>query len=121
MEKTKLANEDLDAVEFTQNPAANKDLSKEQANKEAATAEDITEHLLSMPEIAEMYSTNFQTGLSSAEAAMRLERDGPNRLTPPPVTPLWVKFALHLFGGFAMLLWAGAILSFIVYILMVKT
>jgi magnesium-transporting ATPase (P-type) len=115
MEKTKLATEDLDAVEFTENPNANKDVSKEQAAKNAATAEDITEHMLSLDEIAQKYDTNYETGLSSAEAARRLEADGPNRLTPPPVTPLWVKFVMHLFGGFAMLLWIGAVLCFIVY------
>jgi sodium/potassium-transporting ATPase subunit alpha len=115
MEKTKLATEDLDAVEFVQNPAAGKDVSKEQAAKNEATAEDITEHLLSLQEIESTLKTNYETGLSSEEAAMRLERDGPNRLTPPPVTPLWVKFMLHLFGGFAMLLWVGAVLCFIVY------
>ena len=114
MEKTKLATDDLDAVEFVENPAKEK-LSKEQQDKAAATAEDITEHLLSIDELAKKYEVNIRTGLSSDEAARRLERDGLNRLTPPPVTPLWVKFALHLFGGFAMLLWAGAILSFIVY------
>ena len=43
------------------------------------------------------------------------ERDGPNRLTPPPQTPEWVKFCQNLFGGFALLLWLGAILCFLAY------
>ena len=54
-------------------------------------------------------------GLTEKEAKVRLERDGPNALTPPPTTPEWVKFGKQLFGGFAMLLWIGAILCFIAY------
>ena len=45
----------------------------------------------------------------------RQERDGPNRLTPPPQTPEWVKFCQNLFGGFSLLLWLGAILCFLAY------
>lgn len=44
-----------------------------------------------------------------------MERDGPNALTPPKTTPEWVKFCKNLFGGFALLLWIGAILCFIAY------
>ncbi len=38
-----------------------------------------------------------------------------NCLTPPPTTPEWIKFLKNLFGGFAMLLWLGAILCFVAY------
>jgi sodium/potassium-transporting ATPase subunit alpha len=44
-----------------------------------------------------------------------LERDGPNALSPPKTTPEWVKFCKNLFGGFALLLWAGAFLCFLAY------
>ena len=44
-----------------------------------------------------------------------MERDGPNELTPPKTTPEWLKFCKQLFGGFAMLLWIGAVLCFIAY------
>ena len=37
------------------------------------------------------------------------------RLTPPAKTPEWVKFCENLFGGFALLLWLGAILCFLAY------
>ncbi len=46
---------------------------------------------------------------------MVLARDGPNALTPPKTTPEWVKFCKQLFGGFAMLLWAGSFLCFFAY------
>lgn len=50
-----------------------------------------------------------------------MERDGPNALTPPKQTPEWVKFCKNLFGGFALLLWIGAILCFIAYSIQAST
>ncbi|OXU26342.1 hypothetical protein TSAR_006877 [Trichomalopsis sarcophagae] len=60
-------------------------------------------------------------GLSHAKAKENLERDGPNALTPPRQTPEWVKFCKNLFGGFALLLWIGAILCFIAYSIQAST
>ena len=57
--------------------------------------------------------TDFKLGLTDAEAKARLERDGPNALTPPPKTPEWIKFLKVMVGGFASLLWAAAILCFV--------
>lgn len=54
-------------------------------------------------------------GLTHSKARENLERDGPNALTPPRETPEWVKFCKTLFGGFALLLWIGALLCFIAY------
>ena len=54
-------------------------------------------------------------GLTKAQAETNFAKYGPNALTPPPTTPEWVKFCRNLFGGFAMLLWIGAILCFIAY------
>ncbi|CAG0888914.1 unnamed protein product [Darwinula stevensoni] len=76
---------------------------------------DIDDHQISIDELATRLGINIQTGLSEQEAKHRLERDGPNALTPPPTTPEWVKFCKQLFGGFAMLLWLGAILCFVAY------
>ena len=45
---------------------------------------------------------------------------GLNALTPPPTTPEWIKFCQNLFGGFALLLWFGAILCFIAYSIQVN-
>ncbi|QQP54487.1 Sodium/potassium-transporting ATPase subunit alpha, partial [Caligus rogercresseyi] len=61
------------------------------------------------------------TGLTEAQAKANLERDGPNALTPPPTTPEWIKFCQNLFGGFAMLLWLGAILCFLAYSIQAST
>ena len=61
------------------------------------------------------FSVNPDTGLTAAQAKASFEKHGPNALTPPPTTPEWVKFLQALFGGFAMLLWLGAVLCFIAY------
>jgi len=76
---------------------------------------ELDEHKIPVEELYQRLQTNPETGLSSAEARRRYERDGPNALTPPKKTPEWIKFCKNLFGGFALLLWIGAILCFIAY------
>ena len=49
------------------------------------------EHTMPLEELAEQLDTNLKTGLVESEAKMRLERDGPNSLTPPQKTPEWLK------------------------------
>lgn len=53
--------------------------------------------------------------MTSVDAHALLKRDGPNAITPPKVTPEWIKFIKSLSGGFAIILWVGAILCFIAY------
>ena len=76
---------------------------------------EIDYHQISLSELCQRLGTNLETGLTEAQAKANLDRDGPNALTPPPTTPEWVKFCQNLFGGFAMLLWLGAILCFLAY------
>lgn len=76
---------------------------------------ELDEHKVPIEELFQRLSVNPDTGLTQAEARRRLERDGPNALTPPKQTPEWVKFCKNLFGGFSLLLWIGAILCFIAY------
>lgn len=54
-------------------------------------------------------------GLTSAQAEKVLARDGLNALSPPRTTPEWVKFCKNLFGGFALLLWVGALLCYVAF------
>ena len=61
------------------------------------------------------YAAHILQGLTTEHARFVLERDGPNELTPPKTIPEWVKFCKQLFGGFALLLWIGAVLCFIAY------
>lgn len=72
-----------------------------------------------MKEISKIFS--LVQGHTHAKAKEFLERDGPNALTPPKQTPEWVKFCKNLFGGFALLLWIGAILCFIAYSIQAST
>ncbi|XP_066141390.1 sodium/potassium-transporting ATPase subunit alpha isoform X4 [Euwallacea fornicatus] len=76
---------------------------------------DIDYHKITPEELYQRFQTHPENGLSHAKAKENLERDGPNALTPPKTTPEWVKFCKNLFGGFALLLWIGAILCFIAY------
>lgn len=76
---------------------------------------ELDEHKVPIEELFQRHQTNPDTGLTMAEARRRLERDGPNALTPPKQIPEWVKFCKNLFGGFSLLLWIGAILCFIAY------
>lgn len=56
-----------------------------------------------------------RTGLTDAEVAVKLEKFGPNLITPPKITHWFIKFLLNLIGGFQIMLWVGAALCFIVY------
>jgi len=82
---------------------------------------EVDDHKISVEELYKRYSTDLNRGLTSAKAKSNLERDGPNALTPPPKTPEWVKFLQCLFGGFALLLWTGAVLCFVAYTIQALT
>merc|ERR1711971_389423 len=82
---------------------------------------EVNDHRLSPEELYKKYQVNPETGLTSAQAKANLERDGPNALTPPPTTPVWIKFLKTLFGGFSMLLWLGAVLCFLAYSIQATT
>jgi sodium/potassium-transporting ATPase subunit alpha len=57
--------------------------------------------------------TELDRGLDSEEAVRRLRIHGPNRLRKGRKTPWYVKLSRNLFGLFAVLLWAAALLSFL--------
>jgi len=92
-----------------------KSASKKSKREELKGEVNITEHMLSHEELFKQMVTDPETGLNKDEAQMRLERDGPNVLTPAKTTPLWRLFINQLIGGFQMLLWAAALLAFISY------
>jgi len=72
-------------------------------------------HSVELDELCKRFSTNVNSGLTKRQAEEGYRTHGPNALTPPPTTPEWIKFCQNLFGGFALLLWFGAILCFIAY------
>jgi len=89
-----------------------------EATKVSAVTNVITEHLLSMADLQQMYKTSTLSGMKSEEDVNKSrEMYGENKLTPPHETPLIIKFLEHQLTGFALLLWGGAALCFIAYIL----
>ncbi|PSN48224.1 Sodium/potassium-transporting ATPase subunit alpha [Blattella germanica] len=70
---------------------------------------EISYHVVTLDELYKELNTNPVT------AAEILERDGPNALSPPKTTPECIKFSKCIFGGFSLLLWAGAILCLIAF------
>jgi len=76
---------------------------------------DMDWHKISWDELCSRLETNIKTGLTQEKYEEVFAREGPNKLTPPKTTPEWIKFCKQLFGGFATLLWIGAILCFIAY------
>ncbi|KAL7069683.1 hypothetical protein ACQ4LE_010745 [Meloidogyne hapla] len=73
------------------------------------------EHRIPLEELCASYETDIEKGLTSAQAEKVLARDGLNALSPPRTTPEWVKFCKNLFGGFALLLWVGALLCYVAH------
>ncbi|PAV78850.1 hypothetical protein WR25_13870 [Diploscapter pachys] len=76
---------------------------------------DITEHKIPLEQLIDKLHSNLETGLTREKEAEVLRIKGPNALSPPKTTHEWIKFCKNLFGGFAMLLWIGAILCYIAY------
>lgn len=88
-------------------------LTREELKKEV----DIDEHKKEPQQVLSDLQTNRQTGLTEEEAKFRFDRDGPNALTPPKQTSLFLLFLHELFGGFQGLLWAAAVLALIAFLL----
>jgi sodium/potassium-transporting ATPase subunit alpha len=76
---------------------------------------ELDEHRITLDELVNRLGSDLNRGLTEDRARQVFERDGPNALSPPKTTPEWVKFCKNLFGGFALLLWIGAILCFVAY------
>mmetsp|Transcript_875 Transcript_875/g.1102 ORF Transcript_875/g.1102 Transcript_875/m.1102 type:complete len:1011 (-) Transcript_875:34-3066(-) len=85
----------------------------QEAKKEVQT----DSHIIPLEELFARYGSDPENGLTSAKHQEHLERDGKNLLTPPKTIPSLVKFLEHLLGGFSALLWLGAFLCFIGYML----
>jgi magnesium-transporting ATPase (P-type) len=52
-------------------------------------------------------------GLTSAEAAARRLRDGPNQLPAAPTVPAWRAYVAQLVHFFALMLWIAGALAFV--------
>lgn len=82
---------------------------------------NIDDHMISIDELCQRYSTDPKLGLRSDQVWASSEKYGPNTLTPPKTESEWKKFFAQLFGGFSLLLWIGAILCFIAYGIQLST
>lgn len=76
---------------------------------------DMVEHKISLQQLADRLGINLDVGISQERAKHTLERDGPNELSPPRITPEWVRLSVHMFNGLSLMLWGASMLSFIVY------
>jgi len=100
-------------VELSEVKADLKDIESASASPEDACK--IVEHEWDHEKIQKELGVVFSKGLTSVDAAERLEKFGRNALTPKePVWWVWKALA-HILGGFSLLLWAGSILCFAVY------
>ncbi|KAK3804662.1 MAG: hypothetical protein J3R72DRAFT_508961 [Linnemannia gamsii] len=104
--------------------APTKEVAEKGKNKETAAkkdkALDITEHLLSVEEIAGRHGVSIDAvkasnsrGLDSQVAAQRLAENGPNILSPPKQVSPFVKFLHCLASLFNLLLILAGILTYI--------
>jgi Ca2+-transporting ATPase len=66
-------------------------------------------------EVATIYATDFERGLSSHEAAARLTRDGPNEIAAAPPTPWWVRLGRQFTDPLVILLLIAIVISLLAW------
>jgi len=70
-------------------------------------------HCLTVDALQKRFSADITYGLTQEEAAKRLAKYGPNEMTKPYEHPVWLKFILSFFSGFAPLLWIACFFVFL--------
>ena len=75
------------------------------------------EHKVNLDKLLAEFKTDAELGLTQTKAEVLLERNGPNKLTPPKEIPEWVKYLKQMTNGFAILLWIGALFSIIAFLI----
>lgn len=78
---------------------------------------EMDEHQIKIEELFERYEVDAASGLTFDQVQESRKIHGENCLTPPPTVPEWIKFCKQLFGGFSILLWIGAILCWVAYVI----
>lgn len=74
-----------------------------------------TEHTWPVEKLYEFYGCTPEGGLTTAQMLQNREKYGWNRLTPPDVTPWWIKYLEQYANVFMLLLLFGGVLCFIAY------
>lgn len=73
-----------------------------------------TVHKLTVAQAVKELNTDLEKGLSSAEAAKRLEKYGPNELEAEPEKTLWERIAEQFEDVLVQILLAAATISFVI-------
>lgn len=74
---------------------------------------EMWQHKVTVAELCDRLKTHEENGLTTSAAAERLAADGPNMLTPPKVTPWFIKLLAQFTNFFAILLITASILCFV--------
>lgn len=82
---------------------------------------DIDEHIIPIEELYNLLGTDPENGLTEYEAHRRLMKYGPNALPQKSATNNLYILLGYIFRGFSALLWFGALLSYLAYLLEAKT
>ncbi len=72
--------------------------------------------VLDVLEVAQFLGTDTEQGLSSAEAALRLERDGPNEIASAPELATWRKILSQFNDPLIYLLLVAATVSLLAWV-----
>jgi sodium/potassium-transporting ATPase subunit alpha len=74
-----------------------------------------TEHTWPVDKCYDYYGSSAEIGLTGAQMLQNREKYGWNRLTPPEVTPWWIKYLSQFADIFMLLLLFGGVISFVAY------
>jgi len=90
---------------------------KDEARSEALRKDiDFIEHTWPDEQMYEHFGIkSLEQGLTSAQVLQNRAKYGENKLTPPKLTPWYIKYLLQYTNFFALLLIAGGVLCFIAY------
>lgn len=77
----------------------------------------VVQHEWSLEQLYKEYGLNPETGLTSSQVQQQREKFGSNVLTPPKITPEWLRFLNQFANFFAGILMLGSLLCFIAYAL----
>ena len=93
--------------------------SKAEAKAERAAAlrkdVDFVEHTWEADRLYEHFGCTLEKGLSAEQVLVNRAKYGENRLTPPELTPWYIKFLMQFANFFALLLLGGGALCFVGY------
>ncbi|KAI5645379.1 e1-E2 ATPase domain-containing protein [Phthorimaea operculella] len=78
-------------------------------------------HIIPLKDLYQMLETDPERGLSSTKAAYLLHFYGHNTLTPASQNSWWKLLLKSLFTGFSILIWLGALLCLVAYMIEAAT